>query len=77
MHNMTHGEEWIGTFFVANKWKGTPKVNEPEKHSEVRWVDLDKLPRNTIPYVKQAIKAFKINQRYSEYGWNTVKSTEV
>lgn len=69
MHNMTHGEEWVGTFFVTHKWRGTPKVHEPEKHNEVRWVDLDKLPQNTIHYVKQAITAYKNKQVYSEYGW--------
>src|SRR3989344_3644139 len=69
MHNITHGEEWIGTFFVTNKWKGKLKDNEPEKHSEIRWVSLDNLPRNTIPYVKQACKAFKNKKVYSDYGW--------
>jgi 8-oxo-dGTP diphosphatase len=73
MHNMTHGEEWIGAFFVAHKWKGIPKVNEPEKHSEVKWVSIDSLPDNVIPYVKQAINAHRKNQFYSEFGWEDIR----
>ncbi len=74
MHNITHGEEWIGAFFVAEKWKGTPMVNEPEKHGEIRWTSLDKLPKNIIPYVKQACKSYKENKPYSEYGWDIEKA---
>ena len=69
MHVVTHGEEWIGAFFIASKWKGKLRVNEPEKHSEIKWVSLDELPKNIIPYVKQACGAYKNNKMYSDYGW--------
>ena len=69
MHNVTEKEEWIGAFFTTNKWEGQPIVNEPHKHTEVKWVEIDELPENTIPYVKQAIEAMKNKKSYSEYGW--------
>jgi 8-oxo-dGTP diphosphatase len=70
MHCMTERSEWVGAFFVADSWEGDPKVNEPEKYEEVKWNDLDELPENTIPYVKQAIESLKNGISYSEYGWN-------
>lgn len=72
-HNTTEGDEWIGAFFVTKKWQGEPKVMEPQKHSEVSWVNIKSLPKNTIPYVKQAIKRYCKNIQYSEYGWNNKK----
>ena len=70
MHNLTENEEWIGIFFVTDQWNGTPKVNEPEKHTEVKWVTVSELPDNTIPYVRQAIEAYQKKETYSEYGWD-------
>lgn len=70
MHNLTHGEEWVGLFFLANKWKGKPKINEPHKHSELIWSPINKLPKNIIPYVAQAINELSIQNQYSEFGWD-------
>lgn len=67
MHCFTHGEEWLGQFFVANNWEREPKVNEPQKHSEVKWVKMNELPDNVIPYVKQAIINYKEKITYSSY----------
>lgn len=67
LHCLTHGEEWMGVFFIANKWKGEPTVNEPHKHSEVKWVNIHVLPGNIIPYVKQAIESYLNKSIYSEY----------
>lgn len=36
---------------------------------DLSWFDLDALPKNTIPYIKQAIEAIKHNNFYSEFGW--------
>lgn len=67
IHCITSGEEWMGTFFATKKFTGEPKLNEPHKHSEVMWCDIDKLPEKIIPYVKQAIEAFTQKNFYSEY----------
>lgn len=72
MHNTTNGEEWVGSYFMTEKWKGEPIVNEPHKHTEVRWVDIDDIPEKTIPYVKQALKAVGNKEIYSEFGWREV-----
>ncbi|MFO0703713.1 MAG: NUDIX domain-containing protein [Patescibacteria group bacterium] len=70
IHCLNHGEEWVGLFFLSDKWRGEPKINEPHKHSELLWTSIKKLPKNLIPYVRQAIiKTAKQNQ-YSEFGWS-------
>jgi 8-oxo-dGTP pyrophosphatase MutT (NUDIX family) len=67
MHCFTHGEEWLGQFFVTEKWIGQPKVNEPHKHSEIKWTEVTQLPDNIIQYVKQAIDCFQKEILYSSY----------
>ena len=62
-------ERRINLFFTAKKWKGEPKIMEPDKCDDLRWFDIDNLPDNTIHYIKQAINFFRDNIRYSEYGW--------
>lgn len=60
-------------FWVASKWKGEPKIMESEKCSKLVWYPLNKLPKNTIPYVKHSIECFRKNIIYSELGWKKPK----
>ena len=74
MHRFS-GAEWgdlaerIDVFFVAEKWEGNPEIKEPEKCDDLSWFDLDNLPDNIIPYVRQAIDCIRENKIYSEHGW--------
>lgn len=67
MHCFTHNEEWLGQYFVADKWENEPSINEPEKHDDILWVTVDELPKNTIPYVEQAIMHILKSSHYSSY----------
>lgn len=60
----------IDVFFTAEKWEGEPKIMEPDKCDDLSWFDLDNLPDNVIPYVRQAIGCIKDKVIYSEHGWN-------
>jgi len=62
-------ERRVNLFFAARKWKGEPKIMEPSKCDDLGWFDLDCLPDNTIPYIRQAINCFREKIRYSEYGF--------
>jgi ADP-ribose pyrophosphatase YjhB (NUDIX family) len=62
-------ERRINLFFVAKKWRIEPRIMEPDKCDDLGWFELDDLPDNTIPYVKQAISCFRKNIEYSEYGF--------
>jgi len=69
MHVWTENRSWVGHYFVCRKWDGVAFLAEPEKHAELSWEAIAKLPEDTIPYVRQAIEAISKNQTYSEYGW--------
>jgi len=62
-------ERRINLFFAAKKWEGEPRIMEPDKCDDLQWFELDNLPDNTIPYVRQAISCFRKNVKYSEYGF--------
>lgn len=62
------GNEYIDLFFLAKHYKGTPKIMEPEKCSELDFFDLDNLPKNTVPYVRDVLKKMKCDN-FGEIGY--------
>lgn len=69
MHRTENGEARIILFWKAAKWNGEPKNIEPDKCSELKWVDSESLPDNTLPFVRYALEKVSKNELYSEYGW--------
>ncbi len=70
LHSKTEGRTWLGHFFQATIWEGTPSLRELDKHSDLQWMPVTALPSETIPYVRQAILCTTAQQQYSEYGWD-------
>lgn len=71
MHRMT-GEEYnerVDFFFEAKKWKGEIENKEPYKCDTLQWTILNKLPKNTIPYIREAIKNYRRGVFFSEFGF--------
>jgi ADP-ribose pyrophosphatase YjhB (NUDIX family) len=68
MHR-TSDDERIDFFLHIKAWDGNPYNAEPNKCDELRWCDLETLPENTIPYVKQAIQNFRDGVVFEEFGW--------
>jgi 8-oxo-dGTP diphosphatase len=68
MHRKEPHENRVNFFFNAKKWKGEPKIMEPHKCDCLGWFDINKLPDDTIPYIKQAISYFLQKTPYSEHG---------
>jgi hypothetical protein len=66
MHRFIKTER-IDTFFIAKKREGKITNLEPNKCSELSWVDLDNIPENTIPYIKYVIEKIKNKIFYSEF----------
>lgn len=60
------GSEYIDLFFLAKNYKGVPKIMEPEKCSELDFFDLNNLPKNTIPYVKNVLEKMKDGPSFGE-----------
>ena len=63
----TENDERIDTFFIAEKWDGEIVNKEPHKCDDLSWFDLDNIPENVIPYIKQAINGIKNKTYYSEH----------
>ncbi len=42
----------VTVFVKANKFKGEPKIMEPDKCSEIGWFELGKLPEPLMPAVR-------------------------
>lgn len=69
MHRKADNDERIDFFVTANKYQGEVENCEPYKCEELKWFNLDNLPENIIPYIKEAINNYKNNIFYSEWGW--------
>jgi len=53
--------------FRARKWAGSPESKEPKKFDKVAWVDIQSLPKSTLPLVKHIFKEYQKGRFYSEY----------
>lgn len=60
--------ERVDLFFSVNDWSGKPENTEPEKCSHMGWFSIDDLPKNTIPYIKEALEQWRNGTPYSEFG---------
>jgi 8-oxo-dGTP pyrophosphatase MutT (NUDIX family) len=68
MHRLD-GEERVDFFVHVSAWQGEPVNAEPDKCDEVRWVDVEDLPENTVPYIRQALRNHRAGIRFDEFGW--------
>ena len=68
MHRLD-GEERVDFFVNVHKWQGEPFNAEPEKCDDLRWVDVDRLPENTVLYVRRALNNHLNKIQFDEYGW--------
>ncbi|MCL4364822.1 NUDIX domain-containing protein [Candidatus Marsarchaeota archaeon] len=69
IHKLEKGDSSIIFTAWPRKWSGAIRNAEPEKCSEIGWHQLDRLPKRTIPYVREIIKNIGKNVVYSEHGW--------
>lgn len=66
MNRRIPDNERVDFFFTVEKWKGEPKIMESDKCDDLTWFELNNLPKNIIPYIRQAIDSFLNNIIYSE-----------
>ena len=65
----SEGDERVDFFMHVRSWEGEPVNAEPEKCDELRWVKINELPENTIPYIRRAIENFQAGVPFEEFGW--------
>lgn len=66
LHRKAKGIIYIDFIFKATKWHGDIKLMEKDKCDEVKWIDLENLPLNVIPFTKKLLKTEEV---YIPYGW--------
>ena len=69
MHRIDEKDESMYIFFLAENWKGEIENKEPSRCEELIWTPLDELPKNIVPYVKDAINNYRTKKYFSEYKW--------
>lgn len=69
MHRRADDEKRIDFFVACNHWSGEIRNLEPEKCDELRWVPIGALSPNTIPYIANAIDAWRAGEWFSSFGW--------
>jgi len=70
MNRNIQNNERIDIFFIAEKWTGNIENKEPNKCDDLSWFDLNDIPNNVIPYIKEAINHIKDKVIYSEFSQN-------
>jgi len=60
----------MGLFFRCDRWRGEPVNAEPHKCDDLSWFSRAGLPRNVIPYIRQALTLAWSGARYSDEGWS-------
>ena len=59
----------VGFFFEAESWHGEPANAEPHKCGGLRWVPLDALPDNTVPYTTAGVTQYRKGTTYGHLTW--------
>lgn len=47
----------IDFFLAAHRWRGEPKIAEPDKCDALQWFARDALPEAIVPYIRDALGA--------------------
>ena len=68
MHRI-EGDERVDFFVQVHKWSGEIVNAEPDKCDDLRWVNMNELPDNIIPYVRRAIENQLNGTPFDELGW--------
>jgi len=64
---MAHRARTHRFIFEAWKWSGEIKNNEPDKCTDVRWFNVNNLPKTIIPYIRIVLEKVLAGEYYSEY----------
>jgi 8-oxo-dGTP diphosphatase len=62
-------EERIDFFVAAEAWSGEIRNCEPHKCDELAWFPIDRVPGNTIPYVRRALENWRAGRWFESFGF--------
>lgn len=60
---------YVDFILICKEWSGEIKINEKDKCNEIRWIYINKLPSNIIPFIKKIFTEEHKEKYYISYGW--------
>lgn len=67
--------DYLDVFFRVRRWKGEPRIMEPDKCDDLMWVSFDALPDMVVPHQRMVLDDLDRGQKFLEVGWNGDLST--
>jgi 8-oxo-dGTP diphosphatase len=64
------GDDRVGFFFEARRWRAQPRNEEPDKCSELIWVDPQALPDDVIAYPAAGVAHIGRGNVFSLHAWH-------
>ncbi|MER8041730.1 NUDIX domain-containing protein [Streptomyces sp. NPDC094032] len=62
-HRAPSGSARVGFFFEVRRWRGTPRIREPEVCDGMAWFPLDALPQPIVAYCRAGLHAYRSGTR--------------
>lgn len=59
-------DDYVQVVFTANNYEEVPTIKESDLCKELLWVDINSIPENTIPYVKNIVKDIELGIPYDD-----------
>jgi ADP-ribose pyrophosphatase YjhB (NUDIX family) len=56
MQRHENGVNYTDYYFVVKKWQGDPKIGEPHKSDDLKWVNKSEIRDHAIHFVSKAIE---------------------
>lgn len=72
--NPQNGRTYFDLHFIVRRWNGEARITEMNKSEAGRWISVSKLPRLTVPSVREAFHAIMSGEIYIETEWACRKS---
>lgn len=49
-------QHWVSLIYLTENFGGEPRLTEPDKHSDLQWIDIDHLPQPLSVFARQALE---------------------
>lgn len=69
-HSNADNKEYLQFYFSCDKWNGEIKNMEPNICEHIKSFELNQLPENIVPYLKEALEKIKLGISFYEDDFN-------
>ena len=70
--NHYYQTDYLHVIFTTKDYEGNPTVCEPNECGGLLWADMDNLPSNIIPYVKNVLEDIKLGIQYDDGSFTVI-----